>query len=306
MRTPFTRRSPTIAFAAFLAVTSVAPAIDPGDANEDGTINTIDAMLVADMLLGRTTPPGRVDANLTGSVDVADCVTIVNTVRANADLFEVSEFFPLDNDSSWSLTDNGGGEDDGFTWDVARTTIAVDGDRQATRIVTTTDVESHPRNGFEEFWFVDPNGDLLFCGFRQNLGLDLLPTQNIVLNEPMKIGGSNQAIGSVVEDESVAPIINILGALSADVTSMTRFNKFIAAKETPAGIFTNVLHVSIDINFTLVTPIGNLAFPVDRSTYFLKRGVGLIAIDLVPDSQDAELVEFRAGQVAGVEIMPDI
>ncbi|MCX6999433.1 MAG: hypothetical protein NT106_03925 [Candidatus Sumerlaeota bacterium] len=55
---------------------------------------------------------------------------------------------------------------------------------------------------------------------------------------------------------------------------------------------------------TLVTPIGN--YPFRASTFFLKKGAGMIVQDQKPDPNDAELQGIDDGQVGGVKIQPDI
>ena len=278
----------------------------PGDANNDGVINSDDLAPMGDHILGRSTAPGNVDCNLDKSANVGDVVCLVNLLNTTGNTFNIKDFFPLSQNSFWDYVGfNGGSPDDNFRWTVLADAKDVGGGKMAVRLRTDTVEPDDDRNLDEDFWLVETNGDLIFYGIHKGTATSFLPVQDIILTDPLRIGGDGLKIGDVVTDTGAGSAqILVFGfpvTVTATFTATITYTDFLPSMNVPAGRFDNVLRMSVDI----VGTASGQSFDLRDNTFFLKEGVGLIAQDQVPDASDAELQGLSGGQVAGVAIVPD-
>jgi len=308
MKVALTKKVTIAACILFCALLAAAlPAPDPGDTDGNGRVDYEDAIRIQEHLLGLLILTNTADANSNNTIDISDVVTIINVVLVSDESFGLRHFFPTASPSHWQMSDQPERGDDGggFTWTIDGSTIRAQGGRQAIRMKTTTANESDPRNGGEDFWFVDPNGDLVYCGFHQPRSLLLLPPQDVLLDEPIVIGTDSMNVGDSTKGSSTAQILSVLDLIEANVTSSVELTRFVTSVRTPMGTFSTVLRMSISLDLTASTPLGDINLPIRSNTFFLKKGVGLVSIDSMPDPNDAGLEVLVEGVVGGKQISPD-
>jgi len=132
--------------------------------------------------------------------------------------------------------------------------------------------------------------------------------QDIILNQPLLIGGAGQQIGDVAPGSAEAQIqVEVNGipqVLNATITSEVQFTRFLDTMNIPGfGEFTNVLRMVINLEITTdINLLGETNFPIYGSTFFLKEGVGMIAHDQEEDPDDAQVQLMDSATVGGVEI----
>ncbi len=226
--------------------------------------------------------------------------------------FDLCSYFPLLDDSEWHYV----GNDDDFTWQVLADRLDVDG-TPVVRIQTLADETTDDRHLDEDFWYCDTNGDLYYYGIHRGVeetvveGPPLsvvLPVQDIILNQPLLIGGAGQQIGDVAPGSAEAQIqVEVNGipqVLNATITSEVQFTRFLDTMNIPGfGEFTNVLRMVINLEITTdINLLGETNFPIYGSTFFLKEGVGMIAHDQEADPDDAQVQLMDSATVGGVEI----
>jgi len=285
-----------------------AVALDPGDANGVSGVTSADAQLIRDQLLGFAQSAGDPDGNSNDRVEVGDIVSVVNTVQSNNATFNAFDYFPIGANSSWAFVDvppKGGGDTDGFSWVVQPNTITVAGNRQASRFKTIAKDAGDGRDQSEDYWYFEPNGDWLFCGFYQGEDIDGVPEQSIVLDDPLLVGRAGLLIGQTVSDDSDVEVETDFGDMDGNVASSVTYRRFVPSVRTPRGVFQNVLRMSVEFELTVDTPLGDFTVPVSESNFYLKKYVGLVWIDQSPDPDDAGLQMLNSGFVGGVAISPD-
>ena len=227
-----------------------------------------------------------------------------------SDTFDLQDLFILAQNSNWHYTGiQGTGTEDDFSWIVESQMQDVGGGKMATRIRTDTDDPSDEFNGFVFFWYIDPSGQIFLHGFffaeDEDFGIATIPSQDVIFDDPVLIGGDGMMEGDTVMDEGAGQVFvqSLLGDsfVTAKITSSVEYTGFIPSFETPLGIFTNVLRVTVDIS----AEISSEVFEITNSTLFLKEGVGMIAQDQEPDPNDAQIQAIDQGQVAGVGVVPN-
>jgi hypothetical protein len=224
------------------------------------------------------------------------------------DTFDFADYFPLAGNSNWHYTGvNGGSTEDDFAWVVEANTQPVANGEQATRIRTDTDEPSDDRNMAVDFWHVDGTGQLFFDGTFLPKAISILianvPSQNIILSDPVLIGRAGMKVGDVVEDEGAAMIMGtVFGSpqnVNATVQSRVEVTDRLPSFVTPLGTFTDVLRVEVGIDASVF----GASYTFLDNTFFLKEGVGLIAHDQEPDPDDAQIQAIDGGAVGGVTIV---
>lgn len=280
---------------------------------------------------------GELDQNQDGQVDIDDLLLMYrsdvpgfqgrqwllqmgkswNTPVDQPDApFDIGDYFILTPDSEWHYTGEGqpgSSVEDDFTWRVLDQKKEVGGGILATAIRTIADEPSDARHLDEDYWYLDPEGNLFFYGF-YNAKADAiasgitLPEQDIILTDPIRIGGKDMKIGDQVTDTGAASlrISTTFGAstLSANMASTVRYVGFLPTYSTPLGTFSEVLHVVIEFQGSVSIPIlGSFEFPVKGVEVYLKKGVGMIAQDQDADPDDAQMQAIDSGKVGGIPIV---
>lgn len=229
--------------------------------------------------------------------------------------FDLKDYFILASNSTWHYTGvQGGSTEDDFRWTVEGATQDVGGGVQATRIRTDTDEPSDALNGQVDFWRFDGVGDLYFHGFFlpisfQASPLAVVPSQNIVLTDPLRLGGDGLTIGQTVTDTGEGSITatTFIGpvVLSATVESTVHYTEILPTFESPLGTFTNVLRLVVDITAYVDAGSEPQIYEVKDNTFFLKEGIGMVGQDQEPDPNDAQIQRIDEGEVNGVVIVPN-
>ena len=286
----------------------------PGDVNNDGKIDSLDIQAFIDYILDRTTATGDADGNQDAIVNIADLVTIVKIISEATPtptpvIINIKDYFILSQNSWWHYSGfEGGSPDDNFTWTVLSDTITVGGDKTAVKIKTETDEPDDERNNDIDFWVLEENGDLYFWGYHEGgIGNPAFPEQDVILTDPILFGTDGMTIGTVISDEGSGTMNIVVFGSPVPVTiglqSTVTYTSILPQRSTPMGMFTDVLRVSVDATIT-VPFLGSI--PFHTSTFFLKKGKGMVVQDQKPDPNDAELQGIDDGQVGGVKIQPDI
>lgn len=223
------------------------------------------------------------------------------------------EYFPLGAGDTWHYIGfEGGSVEDNFRWTVQAGGKDVGGGKMAARMKTDTDEASDDRNLDEDYWGVEANGDVIFYGFRNGqadsintqLGPGTFPVQEIVFSDPLLIGKDGMMVGEVITDTGAAqflvqPPIGPPQTVSATLSSTVTLTGILPTKNTPLGVFTDVLRVEIEISAVVFSQ----TIPVRGGTFFLKKHVGMIAQDQQTDPDDAEVQAIDGGTVGGQPVV---
>lgn len=220
------------------------------------------------------------------------------------------EYFPLAQNSNWTYVGfNGGSTEDNFTWTVENSQQDVGGGKKATRIRTNTQEPADDRNLDVDFWYLDTNtGDVFFYGLHvgtvKGSGIFTLPIQDIVLTDPLKVGKDGMLVGGAPLNDTGAGSVKVntpLGqqTINGVFTASIQVTEIVPVFNTPLGNFTNVIRMVVNLK---VSGFGQ-DFVFENSTFFLKKGVGMVAQDQQPDPNDAQLQGIQSGKVAGVNIV---
>jgi hypothetical protein len=315
MRRQFFNASLPIFLVIVICLSPLISAAPPGDANNDGKIDSLDIQAIIDHILGRTTATGNGDGNQDAIINIADLLTVIKIISEKTPTptptpvtINIKDYFILSQNSWWHFAGfEGGSPDDNFKWTVLSDTITVGGTKSAVKIKTETDEPTDERNNDVDFWVLEPNGDLYFWGYHEGgIGDAAFPEQDVILTDPILFGKDGMTIGTVISDTGSGKMKIVVFGFTQTVTigiqSAVTYTSILPQRSTPIGTFTDVLRVSVDI--TLETPIGD--YPFRASTFFLKKGKGMVVQDQKPDVNDAELQGIDDGQVSGVKIQPDI
>lgn len=241
-------------------------------------------------------------------------------VHAGPTVIDIKDWFPLAPDSFWHYTGDGqpnSSPDDDFTWEVQDLKKDVGGGVMATQIKTLADETDDARHNDLDYWYTDPDdpeGKLLFYGIYNAVADTGFPVQDIVLEDPLSIGGNGQMIGDVVEDSgSVTVMAGLppfipLQSISGTIRSRVTYQEIVPEVDTPLGTFTDVLRLIIE--FTVVVdlpfPVGEQEYEIRGGEFFLDEGHGMILQDQDRDLNDAESQIIDGGQVNGQAIQPDV
>ena len=300
-------------FVFYFCAASFLYAAIPGDANNNGVIDSGDKTATSDHIVQRNVAPGNPDANVDTKVDVADVVTIVEVLNVTptptpgADTYNMKDYFLLTDNSWWHYSGfEGGSTDDNFKWTVLADRKTLPNAKQAVRIKTETDQAGDERNKDEDFWIYENNGDLFFWGYHEGgVGNPAFPEQDVFLTDPILFGKDNMQIGVPVTDTGAGIIQIKVGPVTlpfaATVTSSVTITNVLPTRSTPMGSFTNVLRVLVDMDLTANT----VTYPMRNNTFFLKKNVGMVVQDQQPDQNDAELQGIDSGQVNSVNIVAE-
>jgi hypothetical protein len=216
--------------------------------------------------------------------------------------FDFKDYFPLTAMSTWYYVGfNGGSTDDNFRWTVQDTTQDVGNSKTAAKFLTQTDQPTDDRNNDIDFWRMEANGDVLYYGLHlgsdHSFGIATVPSQDIVLTDPLLVGTNGLVVGTTVTDTGTGSVLvnTPFGptTLPGSFTANFQFTNFIDSLATPLGTFTHVLRVVVNIDAF----VSSFHFSVYGSTFFLKEGVGMIAQDQTPDTNDAQLQGIDSGTV---------
>ena len=277
----------------------------PGDANNNGVIDEGDVLAILDHVLGRSVAPGQADCNGDNKITVADAVSVIKIL--GRPVINIRDYFILSPNSNWHYTGfKGGSPDDDFRWTVLDDKKDVGGGKMATRIKTDTDQPTDDRNLDEDFWLLEPTGEIYFYGFHKGSATSSLPVQDVVLTDPVLIGMDGMTTGTKITDTGAGTVTVYVSSFpvqfSATFNSTFTYTDIIPVQETPLGRFTNALRVLVDINIAA----GPYSIPLHGGTFILKQGVGMIVQDQQADPDDAEIQAIDSGQVAGTAIQPDL
>ncbi len=220
------------------------------------------------------------------------------------------DYFPLAKNSNWTYIGfNGGASEDNFTWTVENTDQDVGGGKTARRFRTNTQEPTDDRNLDVDFWYLDPNnGDVIFYGLHvgtvKGSGIATLPIQDIILTDPLKVGSDGMQVGGAAVTDTGAGSVQVntpigLQLVNGTFSTAVLVTEVIPSFNTPMGNFTNVLRVVVSISGSAF----GRTFSFENSTFFLKKGVGMVAQDQQPDDNDAQLQGIQSGKVAGVNIV---
>jgi hypothetical protein len=223
--------------------------------------------------------------------------------------FNLCDLFILTSGSTYHYTGvQGGSTDDDFTWTIEEEGQDVGNGKIAARIRTDTDEPSDDRNGAVDFWLKEENGDIYFYGTHLpkdiNASFATVPSQTVILTDPLRIGGNGQQVGDQVSDTGSGMVnVSILGSsptpMSVDFQSTVKYQEVIPSFETPLGTFTGVVKVAVDIRIVAA----GQNFSLTDSTFFFKSGVGMVGQAQKPDPNDAEVQEIDSGNVGGVPVV---
>jgi len=233
--------------------------------------------------------------------------------------FDLAGFYPLSANSLWHFRGEGqpgSSADSNFRRFIPSEKKTVAAGIDASRITTSIDRTSTTLAGDEEFWYLDGEGRLLIYGFRNGAAYmnGLFPSQDVVLNTPLLVGGKNQKIGDIIKttsSASVSIVLPIFGkqTLDASVASTITYLGFIPTLDTGIGPLANILHMSIRVGgYAIFDPIiGDpmyFEFPAADSELFLKEGLGMVAYDGSADLNRYERLTADVVQVNGIPQTP--
>jgi len=227
--------------------------------------------------------------------------------------FDYKDYFPLSQNSNWTYVGfNGGSEEDNFTWTVESTLQDVGSGRMATRFRTDTQEPSDARNLDVDFWYCNTDtGEVYFYGLHVGTAKGIgsgfsIIVQDIILTDPLLVGTNGMQVGAAAPADSGTAKVKLKSPLGSIHDYNGTFSVSVHPTEvipvfnTPLGDFTDVIRVVINIT----VKVYGYSFPFENSTFFLKKGVGMVAQDQEPDQNDAQIQGIQSGQVGGVAITP--
>lgn len=131
-----------------------------------------------------------------------------------------------------------------------------------------------------------------------------IPSQDIVLTDPVEVGHNGLKIGDTVTDTgggSAQVTVFLLGTqtVSGTAKSEITYIDLIPTFVTPMGTFSNVIRVVINLSleFTIPGTSSKANYELKDNTFFMKEGVGLVAQNQQPDDNDAEIQGIDEGTV---------
>ncbi len=222
--------------------------------------------------------------------------------------FDIADYFVTTAGSTWHYTGMAGATtEDDFRWTVETTQQNVGSGKMASRFRTDTDEASDDRNGDVDFWLLESDGRLEYWGLHLGKSHSIgeyatIPAQDIVFTDPVEIGHAGLKVGDTVTDTgagSAQVIIIYPMSLAGVAKSNVKYTGFLSTFDTPLGTFTDVLRIVIDLTLE-ITPPGfstPYSFEIKNNTFFLKKGVGMIAQDQSPDDNDAKIQGIDEGSV---------
>ncbi len=225
--------------------------------------------------------------------------------------FDFADFFPMGVGDTWHYVgDASASQEDNFSWTVLADKKDVGGGVMATDIHTTVDDPNDARDGDEDFWFVNGQGDVIYYGLHNGKpdsvsGGGTYPAQDVILTDPLKIGTANMTVGQTITDSGAGSVvIQPIGTINATFTSNAHYTALESTHVTALGTFTNVLRLELTIDASVTVPIiGQVTINARKSTFFFKQGVGMIAQDQQPDPNDAEAQSIDSGTVNGTAVV---
>jgi hypothetical protein len=299
---------------------SIAFAVEPvpGDVNGDGKVDLDDVNLVAAVTIGNgNLTLQEADFNNNGIIDVGDVVIVTNmsnsttptptstpvpTPTPGGDTFDIENYFLLTPNSLWSYEHAPGASDeDDFDWQIDGTTKTAPDTKEVTPIKYIVKDPGDDREGDEDFWYLDENGDLWFYGFHKGIKTSKLAgDKDNWMTVPLKAGGRNMQIGDEVVSNGTASVwILILDnpvQQTVPVTSTVRYTRR-ENVSTHLGGFNDTIRVELDI-----TVAGE---SIRANTFWLRENVGMVMQDQTPDQNDAEAHSLAGGNVGGTPIVAD-
>ena len=228
--------------------------------------------------------------------------------------FDIKDYFVKTAGSNWHYTGmNGASTEDDFRWTVEVTQQNVGGGKMAKRVRTDTDEPTDARTGDVDFWLVESDGKLFYYGLHlakshSISGLATIPSQDIVFSDPVEVGHNGLKIGDKVTDtgSGSAQITTFLGpqTITGTAKSSFEYTDRLPAFVTPLGTFTDVIRIviNLEMEFTITGVPFPLTYELKNNTFFMKKGVGLVAQDQQPDDNDAEIQGIDEGTVFVGEI----
>ncbi len=223
--------------------------------------------------------------------------------------FDIKDYFVNTAGSNWHYTGmNGASTEDDFRWTVEAALQDVGGGKMATRVRTDTDEPTDARNGDVDFWVLEGDGKLFYYGLHlakshSISGLATIPSQDIVFSDPVEVGHNGLKIGDKVTDtgSGSAQITTFQGpkTITGTAKSSFEYTDRLPAFVTPLGTFTDVIRIviSLEMEFTIPGVPFPLTYELKNNTFFMKKGVGLVAQDQQPDDNDAEIQGIDEGTV---------
>jgi hypothetical protein len=237
--------------------------------------------------------------------------------------FNTGDYFPLAANSTWAYETQSVpiDLDRNFVNETVTPGIDIGSGRVAARIRALTNDPAANGNNDEQYWYLDPAGDLFIHGFRNFAGdpveqdgttVGTLSAQSVVFSNPVRLGGLGQQVGDTVTDTGLATIriqvaifnINVPTDIESTVVWAERLDTFV----TPAGTFEDVLRVLVTVRVSgeIVIPfVGTQPFDatLQDNELFLAPGVGLVGQDFDPDPVASDLVLLAGGEIAGAPIV---
>lgn len=221
--------------------------------------------------------------------------------------FNILDYFVIDFGNRWHYVENGAVvSDEDFQFRVQPEPQPLPSGLEAFRILNDFDTNLGAREGIEDFWRPDENGNLFYEGtsFDQPVSLGgtaSIPPQTVYLSEPVLFGKADQEIGEAIMSTATTEIMaeanGSLFSITAEAISEVVPTAFLPTLQTELGVFTDVLRVRFDVTLRLFVLGGSFNFNFINSTVFFKKDIGPIAIDFSPDIQDAGVLTIDEGSI---------
>ncbi|MCA9428412.1 MAG: hypothetical protein KC964_05735 [Candidatus Omnitrophica bacterium] len=236
--------------------------------------------------------------------------------------FNIADYFVLTPGTNWTFGVPGKGQlGEGFSWLVLDSPVDLGDGLMVTSIQTIGFSTDFTRHLDEDLWSFDEiTGHLLFHGIRESVGFDIngtnisLPAQDLIIDPPVDFGGADLSIGEVISTTASVSVIadippfgeqEIVATAYATVT----YSEFLPTFSTELGEFTDVIKLSVNIRAVVDLGLTDLETEFLNNCFYVKEGVGLVAIDLDPETGGADLLTISDGEIfingSPVEILPE-
>ncbi len=282
------------------------------DLNGDGEVSAEDVFAFIDQWYDVIESATPTPTSTPTSQPPTETPTPTATEAQSGMAFAVSDYFVLSPGSNWTFgTPSKGIVGDGFTWIVLDEPVDLGDGVLVNSIRTTAFLTDHVRHLDEDFWSIDETtGHLLFHGIREAVGFELdlkgvaleIPPQDFILDPPVDFGGADLSIGDIIGTTASIAVNAIVPPFGEQVINATAFatvaySELLPTFSTTLGEFTNVIKLTVNIRAVVDFGISDFEVEFLDNSFFLKEGIGLVAIDLDPDPVNADLLTLSAGTV---------
>lgn len=232
-------------------------------------------------------------------------------VQAQGPAIDIEDYWPIDPGNHYEYRDLYFEDEDPFDWDVLNDLKSIEHPSgrvvyQASQFKTYapggTGGDPDDRHNDIDWWSFDPEGNLLYHGMHKGIaagtGIIIQADQDIILSKPVVAGKRGWLPGETVTDSASGTFLTNFGPIPGDVTVSLTYNYHVDSKVTKMRQYFDVIVVDLDISAV----VSGFAVSVENNTFYLARGIGLIAHNQEADVNDSKAQALISCRIKGREL----